>query len=294
MKLLGYAELISRFHLDVLKPVSVAYLLDRGHRRSQITEGRREEYYPPRDNPGTAWTAHLLFALRQEGVNLEVLAAIFRTAPKVELVTWIRSSPTSRYARLAWFLYEWLQAGKLPLPDLTQGNYVPVLDPDDYYALPQTGTTLHVRRQRVVNNLPGTRDYCPLVRRTAELKACEAAKLDAQAAAQVGRFPSELVYRATQYLYLKETKSSYAIEHLSVDQRRTARFVALLQQAGGLECFTKTKLVHLQNAIVEDRYAARAFRNFQNYVGQSLGPARELVHYVTPKPEDLPTLMDGT
>ena len=293
MKLLGYAELIRRFGLDVLKPTGISHLLERGHRRSQIMEGRREEFYPPRDNPGPAWTDQLLFALRQEGINLEVLAAVFRAAPKAELTAWIRSVPTSRYARRAWFLYEWLLDSKLRLPDLTQGNYAPVLEEDEYYALPHAGTTRHVRRQRVINNLPGTRDYCPLVRRTAELKACEALKLDEQATAQVSRFPAELVYRATQYLYLKETKSSYAIEHLSVEQRRTARFVALLQQAGGLECFAKAELIRLQNAIVEERYAARAFRDFQNYVGQSLGPARELVHYVPPKAEDLPALMDG-
>lgn len=293
MKLLGYAELIDRFGLDVLKPVSSCYLLERGHRRSQLAEGRQEEYFPPRDDPGADWTCHLLFALRQEGVNLEVLAAVFRAAPKAELLAWIRSAPTGRYARLAWFLYEWLLDRRLPLPDLTQGNYVPVLAAADYYALHPTGTTRHVRRQRVIDNLPGTRDYCPLVRRTSALQAFEALQLDEQAAAQVRRYPPELVYRAAQYLYLKETKSSYAIEHLAVDQRRTARFVALLQQAGGWACFARPELVRLQNAIVEERYAAQGFRNFQNYVGQSLGPVRELVHYVPPKPADLPALMDG-
>jgi hypothetical protein len=291
--MLGYAALIDCFGLDVLKPAGACYLLERGHRRSQVTEGRRAEYFPPRDNPGATWTDQLLFALRQEGVNLEVLAAVFQAAPKAELSAWIRSAPTSRYARLAWFLYEWLLGHKLPLPDLTQGNYVPVLDGDDFYAPSPVGTTRHVRRQRVINNLPGTRDYCPLIRRTAELRAFEALRLDEQAAAQVRRFPVELVNRAAQYLYLKETKSSYALEHLAVDQRRTARFVALLQQTGRVECFDKPELIRLQNAIVEERYAARDYRDFQNYVGQSLGPARELVHYVPPRPEDLATLMEG-
>jgi len=101
------------------------------------------------------------------------------------------------------------------------------------------------------------------------------------------------VYRAMRYLYIKETKSSYAIEHLTPDQRRTARFAALLQEAGTLDCYTEKELLRLQNAIVEDRYAARGFRDFQNYVGQSLGPTREFVHYVPPKSGDLPGLMSG-
>jgi hypothetical protein len=35
------------------------------------------------------------------------------------------------------------------------------------------------------------------------------------------------------------------------------------------------------------------YRDFQNYVGQSLGPAREYVHFIPPKPEDLAGLMEG-
>ncbi|MSR83412.1 MAG: Fic family protein [Candidatus Latescibacteria bacterium] len=80
---------------------------------------------------------------------------------------------------------------------------------------------------------------------------------------------------------------------MKADQRRTARFVALLQQAGRQDCFTAQALMQLQRVIVDERYAASGFRDFQNYVGQSLGPARELIHYVPPKPEDLPALMEG-
>ena len=49
----------------------------------------------------------------------------------------------------------------------------------------------------------------------------------------------------------------------------------------------------LQQAIVEERYASKGFREHQNYVGQNLGPGRELVHYIPPRPQDLPALMEG-
>jgi len=44
---------------------------------------------------------------------------------------------------------------------------------------------------------------------------------------------------------------------------------------------------------VDERYAAKGFRNIQNYVGQNLGPGKELIHYVPPRPEDLAALMEG-
>lgn len=293
MRYLGYRHLIERFKLEVLSPARVSFLLASGHRRTRLAKGVCEEYYPPRDDPGEAWTDHLGFALKHEGVNLEVLAALFRVAPEAELTAWIKQAPTGRYSRLAWFLSEWLTGTRLPVPDLAMGNYISVLDPEDYYALGKGQGAQTVRRQRIVNNLPGPREYCPLVRRTEELKRFESLQLDREAAAQLGRFPAELVYRATQYLFIKETKSSYAIEHLTPDQRRTSRFVALLREAGGLEALTEAELVRLQNAIVDERYAAKGFRKVQNYVGQSLGPARELVHFVPPRPEDLPVLMRG-
>jgi hypothetical protein len=293
MQPIGYRQLIERFGLTVLPPDQASFLLTSGHRKTRLTEGFREEYYPPRNDPGAAWTDQLTFALKHEGVNLEVLAALFQVVPVAELTAWVEAAPTSRYTRVAWFLYEWLTGNRLPLPDLKQGNYVPVLNPESHYALAKGKGAAAVQRQRVENNLPGPREYCPLIRRTEKLKQFEALQLDQLAITQVKRFPAEQVYRASQYLYIKETKSSYAIEHLTPDQRRTARFVALLQQAGGMECVAEPALVRLQNAIVEERYAAKRFRDFQNYVGQSLGPARELVHYIPPKPTDLPALMAG-
>lgn len=290
---LAYAHLIDRFGLDVTEPPIASFLLERGSRRTQIVGGRREEYYPPRDNPGPHWIDHLKFALKHEGVNLEVLSALFQAAPTRDLAAWIKKSPTSRYTRTAWFLYEWLLKKELPVSDLNRGNYFPVLDQKKYYTLPREKGANGEKRYRVLNNLLGTPTYCPFVRRTDELSRFEGLRLDKRAADLIKPYPAELLYRAAQYLYAKETKSSYAIEHLTSDKRRTARFVGLLQQAGELDCFTEAGLIHLQNVIVEDRYAATGFRDFQNYVGQSLGPMRELVHYVPPKPENLPGLMEG-
>jgi Fic family protein len=60
-----------------------------------------------------------------------------------------------------------------------------------------------------------------------------------------------------------------------------------------VECATEKELTALQRLIVDQRYAAEGFRRSQNYVGQSLGLQRELIHYVPPKPEDVPGLMNG-
>jgi hypothetical protein len=226
-------------------------------------------------------------------VNLEVLAAFFAARREEDMSALVKSTPTGRYVRVAWFLFEWLLDRRLDVPDLDQGNYIAVLDPEAWYALPEGKGARRVRRQRLIDNLPGTRDWCPMVRRTEKLKTFEAARLDRRMAEQISKYPEGVLARAARYLYARETKSSWAIESLSADARRTARFIELLRRAGSGDIRSEAELVRLQNSIAEERYAVRSYRTNQNYVGQTLGPGRELIHYIPPKPEDLRPLMDG-
>jgi hypothetical protein len=95
------------------------------------------------------------------------------------------------------------------------------------------------------------------------------------------------------YLYTKETKSSFEIEHIKPDSTRTERFIALLQLAENEDFCEKSRLLDLQNRIVDPRFREIDYRNDQNYVGETVGPQKEKVHFVCPKPGDLVGLMNG-
>jgi hypothetical protein len=95
------------------------------------------------------------------------------------------------------------------------------------------------------------------------------------------------------YLYTKETKSSFAIEHLTPNATRSERFVALLHAAEREDFCEKARLIELQNRIVDSRFAAADYRTSQNYVGETAAWQQERIHFVAPKPEDLPALMEG-
>jgi hypothetical protein len=291
MKPLGYNELTRRYKLETLPDWCESWLAPRGERKTVVENNLVTEIYPPRYNPGDKLGDHLEFALKHEGVNLEILSSLFNVAPVMELSDFVKSQPTGKYTRLVWHLYEWLTGLKLPLNDLRQGNYIPVLDTSRYYAL-ELSAAPKCRRQRVICNLPGTAAYCPFVRKTRRLLAFEKKKLDARARKIIGRYPESLIYRAAQYLYTKETRSSFEIERENPDKRRTTRFVDILKKAG--DCaISKPDLVRLQKAIVEERFAEDDFRNSQNYVGETVSPTREIVHFAPPRPEDLPAMMEG-
>jgi hypothetical protein len=169
------------------------------------------------------------------------------------------------------------------------GNYVPLADPTLYF----TGPIKKNSRWRINHNLLHTLEYSLMLRRTPALAPERDAALHQRCADLVGQVPPEIFQRALRYLYAKETRTSYAIEHETPTKQRSERFMALLARAGAEDFLTEKGLVALQNAIVDSRFAARGWRTFQNYVGRTLAPGMEEIHLVPPRPTDLPRLMQA-
>ena len=95
------------------------------------------------------------------------------------------------------------------------------------------------------------------------------------------------------YLYTKETKSSFEIEHIKPTSTRTERFVSLLQLAEKEDFCEKGRLIDLQNRIVDPRFRDKGYRDSQNYVGETVAWQKEKVHFAGPRPEDVAELMEG-
>ncbi len=248
--------------------------------------------YPPSYDPGQADTAHLEFAIKHEGMNIEVLRAYFAArGPGLEgeLAQLVKTTPTGVFARRLWCLYEWLTGRRLPVPDMSVGNYQPLLDPDEYVVIEGTE---RFKRQRLVDNLLGVRDFCPIVRRTPTLKEREDSRLAAAASRLVKNYDEGAIRRAVNYLYTRETRSSFEIENERPDDKRAERYMALLREAPRISVLNEQELVRIQNETVDPRFAEGAFRTEQNYVGQTMG-LKERVHYLPPRPQEIRTLMLG-
>lgn len=289
-RLAGYAALIKRYDLDVIPNWHKSLVTVSGIHRIGTSGGVIEEVYPPKYWPGDTLGDHLEFALKYDGANLAILACLFKKIAEKNLVEYVRLKSTGKYARRLWFLYEFLTGRKLPLEDLKQGNYIDLLAPDEYYTVTKAR---QVRRQRVNDNLLGNNCFCPLVRRTDTLRNFEMADLPKRCRQVLSRYSPELLKRALGYLYTKETKSSFEIEHIKPTSTRTERFVALLQMAQQEDFCQKTQLIEVQNRIVDARFRDSDYRSSQNYVGETIAWQKEKIHFVCPKPEDLSDLMDG-
>ena len=284
---IGQAGLIEAFALRG-PPPAVESTVGSGTRQTRIEGGRRFEHYTRQYDPGDAATGHLRFALRHEPLDMGVMVAVMRALDPAEVVAWVRAEPTGQYSRRAWFLYEWATGTRLDLPDAGGLNYVPALDPAKHV----TGAPIRSLRHKVLDNLPGVPGYCPTIRRTGAIEAAMARHLDQRGRDVLEGCPADLLARAVNYLFTKETRTSFEIEHETPAPGKAERFVACLHQAGQVSIGSQDDLIGLQQAIVDPRYAATGLWDFQNFVGETVGfDYEERVHFICPRPEDLPDLM---
>ncbi len=286
----GYTWLLSRLGLTAMPNRHSSSVAETGGRRQKVQGGRVEDIYSLQYWPGEKIGDHLEFALKYDGVSLSSLKVIFDAVAEAELVDYIKSKPTGKYARRIWFFYEFLTGRRLPIDDSSKGNYLEALEPDIYHTLPRGEKS---QRHHVINNLLGPREFCPIVRKTEKLGGMDQTDFRERCEKIVESYPPQLLRRALSYLYSKETKSSFEIENIKPDASRTEKFIASLEMARRQDFCDKELLIALQNRIVDPRFINEDYRPVQNYVGQTISYQKELIHYVCPKPEDLPDLMRG-
>jgi Fic/DOC family len=238
------------------------------------------------DNP----LSHFEFALKHDDVQISFFQAVLKCIPVKEIVEFIKSTPNFKYSRKIGFWYEFLTKERLPIEDRPTINYVDLIDSKRYF----TGVNVKNRRWRINNNLLGNVGFCPIIKRTDTiLKVLE--RNFSETLNEISKnYSPEILKRAINYLYKKETRSSYQIEKEEPTPERIERFVGLLSNAGKKdigELLSEESLVMLQNQIVDSRFAATSFRDFQNYIGQTTRSYDEIIHYVCPPTEFLSDLM---
>ena len=243
----------------------------------------------PRHRPDNNLKSHLFFALRYEGVDLYILKNIFRHSGPESISQIIRHEPTSQYARRLWFLYEWL-LGPLDLPDLKTGTYVEVLDEKLQYPGPVRNSTRH----RVKNNLPGSSEFCPLIRRTETIEQYIAMKLNERGVEGIHIMDRDLLRRAAAFLLLKDSKASFAIEGEYPPDIRAHTWGKIIGEAGKHPLSIK-EIERLQNIVIGSKKLKQmGLRTGEGFIGDhdsvTFDPIPE---HISAKANDLPSLMKG-
>jgi hypothetical protein len=282
----GYAALIDAYGLRVPLPRT----LSATGARHRIVEQTGWHILTPRHAPRPTLEGHLIFALKYEGLDLAVLKRLFLAADAAAIEAIVRATPTGSYARRIWFLYEWLTGRRLNLPDAERGTYVPAVDAEQQWAVPGENSSRH----RVRNNLPGTPEFCPLVRRTSALEEFVNLDLAERARAVAAAVPRDLLARTAAFLLLKDSKSSYAIEGERPPHDRVQRWGRTIGEAGR-QPIDLDELLRLQRLVIGDaRFVRIGLRSEEGFVGEhdrdTGGP---LPDHISARHEDLLSLIDG-
>ncbi len=297
MKAVGYSFLNKYYHLLLPKLGVEVYqdlnaekesIINYGASKRKIIPGTRKIIDTPYE--------HMVIAIKNQGIRLHFFAAIFQQINIEELTSFIKAKPLSVYNRVIWYLYEWITEKTLPIESLTSGNYTKLFDEKYYYTL-EVGDK--DKRTRVVNNALGTKNFCPIIRKTKDILRLDEVDVYKTAYMQIQEIgknlSADIIGRSINYLYTKESKSSTEIENEKPSKKKMARFLNTIKNAGLFE-LTKEKIIDIQRQIVEEAKQADDYRTEEIYVGTTihrLGGIDEDVHYIGPLAKHVPSMMQG-
>ncbi len=224
---------------------------------------------------------HVLFALKHEGTNLQILAEALPKISADDMIAELNGAPNGGYIRLACYLWEEFSGQVLTPVGQVGGPFHPVFDPDRYI----TGPASRNAKWRVLFNGIGSIRYCATVERTATIEAAIQSDILGRTKHFIESLGAGMMDRALAWAYLHETDSSFAIEKESPSEDKARAFVDLLHQAHEPRQLSEDYLVELQNAVITNSFdKAVAFRSDQNWLA---GPGRGAlaITYVPPTPE---------
>lgn len=285
--LVGYGAIIESYNLQLPLPAVLTIISDK---KRQYKE-KEWQVFTSRHLPDDSLYAHLVFALKYEGINLLVLKKLFEKIAKAEAEKLFQIEPLSQYSRKLWFLYEWLLDEKIGINDLKRSNYVTLLDERQQYAI---SPGIKSSRHRIINNLPGTKDFCPLIIKTEKLEKFIASDLAEEKNKYLTGVKKDILLRASAFLLLKDSKASFNIEGETPKNKRAIRWGNAIAQAG-VNDLSKEELLRLQQIVIENiRFTKMGFRTEGGFVGEhdriSMKPIPE---HISAKYDDLDSLLDG-
>ncbi|KRR12467.1 Fic family protein [Bradyrhizobium valentinum] len=286
-QLVGLSALVQILSLaaPVRRPSAVSEKHIRGSHRDEDDWRLFDKRYWPGDN----FADHLTFALRHEDLDLLVLKRVFKAVPKAEIRDFVTAAPTGVPARRVWFLYEMLTGETLDIPDTPNVAAVDLFDPKAYF----TGKPKLSKRHRVRNNLLGTKDFSPVIRRTSALVALTESGLAEKARETVGRNGGHVVSRAASFLLLADSRASFEIEGERPPRNRLERWGRAVVQAGK-HALTLEEIVRLHSVLIEDtRLIHPGLRPDGVFLGERDHENNPLPEFIGARPDDLTSLMKG-
>ncbi len=286
--LVGYGAIIEAYSLSCPPPNTLALISNK--KRHYKKNGWA--IYAASYMPANTLYDQLVFALKYEGLNLLILKKLFEQLSEDEAIKLITTNtPKGQYNRRLWFLYEWLLQKQLPIPNAdVKIRYTHALDIKLQYGI----SGFKSARHRVINNLPGTLNFCALIHKTPKLEKYIQQNLAEKNETYLSGLSKTILQRASAFLLLKDSKASFTIEGENPKSKRTARWGQAIGQAGKKD-LSVSEFLRLQQVVIENpRLMRMGFRQEGGFIGERDRTTFEpLPDHISAKHEDINELMQG-
>lgn len=287
-KIVGYAAIIETLKLNIPTPGKIALIST----KNRQYKSENWNVFTPRYQPEDTLFKHLVFAIKYEGINLLFFKKLFESIETNHLLTLIQEEPSGQYARRIWFLYEFLMQEELKIPNAnTKIKYNNLLDTKIQYGVNQGEKS---SRHRIINNLPGTYNFCPLIFKTPKLENYISLNLSDQKNIYLNSIHKDVLQRASSFLLLKDSKASFTIEDENPGTNRALRWGKAIGQAGS-KSLTKEELLRLQQIVIENkRFTNMGFRTEGGFVGDhDRATGEPIPDHISAKHQDINQLING-
>jgi hypothetical protein len=293
--IVGYTAVIEKLKLQIPLPLVKAMVSEKYRSVKDESWLIFSAAYLPQDTTSIskiqALYNHLVFALKYEGVNLLVFAKLQKQLSHEELLALVNIEPLGQYSRRIWFLLEWVSG--MPIvgkSDISKKSYVLVIDTKLQFAVAGIKSPRHL----VINNLPGTNQFCALIRKTDKIEQHLSKSYVEENRKQFAGIGKDIMQRATAFLLLKDSKASFTIEGESPKSKRAARWGTAIGQAG-LNDLSKEELIRLQQLVIENtRFVQMGLRKKGGFVGEHDRVSGEPIpDHISAKSQDLDDLVAG-
>lgn len=293
--IVGYSAIIDKLGLKVPIPNQITLVCNQNKNYETDDWKVLPKSYLPEDHTDLteiqALYKHLVFALKYEGINLLIFRKLTQHYSIEQLADLASIEPTGQYSRRIWFLIEWITGEKLEgKTDLTRKSYIPLIDEKLQYAIEGEKSSRHL----VINNLPGTPDFCPLIRKTNKLEQYIETRYSEKNKIFLKEIHKDILQRASSFLLLKDSKASFTIEGESPKAKRAARWGQAIGQAG-TKNLSIEELLRLQQIVIENtRFIEMGFRKKGGFVGEhDRSTGEPLPEHISAKWHDIDSLISG-
>ncbi len=291
----GYAAIINKLNLPMPMVNPIAMVCEKNKRYSKDGFIVFPNSYKLDDENEIdeikALYLHLVFALKYEGVNLLVFKKLTDLYSNKKLEELISLEPTGQYSRRIWFILEWLLGKELKSKaDVSKKGYVNCIDPKLQYVIEGEKS----QRHRIINNIPGSQYFAPLIRKTERLEGLIKEDFSKQKNVYLSNIHRDVLQRASAYLLLKDSKASFTIEGEKPRSNRAARWGQAIGQAGMNE-LNESELIRLQELVIESkRFLKIGIRKQHGFIGDRDRITQEPIpEHISAKYQDLDKLMNG-